>query len=260
MWRFDHTEPVVSDAAPSMDLSSCLDVPHEKLPNHLHSLTMNQLPRIAPSILAADFGYLADEIDRIAPYVDLLHVDVMDGHFVPNISLGPPVIASVNEVTELYLDCHLMITDPLTYLEPLKAAGADGVTVHIEAVPDPRPVVAEATLLGLDIGLAINPPTPVSAIEPYLEEVTLVLVMSVHPGFGGQAFREETLTKIEELREIIDSRALPTDIEVDGGIDLRTAGAARRAGADVFVAGTSVFRADDPIAAVEELRTILNQG
>jgi ribulose-phosphate 3-epimerase len=221
---------------------------------------MKRPPRIAPSILAADFGHLADEIDRIAPYVDLLHVDVMDGHFVPNISLGPPVIASVRKTTELYLDCHLMITDPLTYLEPLKTAGADGVTVHIEAVPDPGPVIVEARLLGLDIGLAINPPTPISAIEPHVDDVTMVLVMSVHPGFGGQTFRDDALPKIEELREIIDSRALPTDIEVDGGIDLRTAGPARMAGTDVFVAGTSVFRADDPVAAVEELRAVLNQG
>jgi ribulose-phosphate 3-epimerase len=221
---------------------------------------MKRPPRIAPSILAADFGHLADEIDRIAPYVDLLHVDVMDGHFVPNISLGPPVIASVSEGTDLYLDCHLMITDPLTYLEPLKAAGAHGVTVHIEAVPDPRVVIAEARLLELDIGLVLNPPTPVSAIEPYLEDMTMAVVMSVHPGFGGQVFRDEALAKIKELREIIDSRALPTDIEVDGGIDLRTAGPARMAGADVFVAGTSVFRAEDPIAAVEELRRVLSRG
>lgn len=226
----------------------------------LDSQTMNRPARIAPSILAADFGHLADDINRIAPYVDLLHVDVMDGHFVPNISLGPPVIAAVRKATSLSLDCHLMITDPLSYLEPLRAAGADGVTVHIEAVPDPRAVIGEARSLDLDIGVVINPPTPVSAIEPYLADVAMVVVMSVHPGFGGQSFIEETLPKIEELREIIDSRALATDIEVDGGIDLRTAAPAREAGADVFVAGTSVFRADDPVAAVEELRTILNQG
>ena len=221
---------------------------------------MRTPPRIAPSILAADFGHLADDINRIAPLVDLLHIDVMDGHFVPNISLGPPVISSVRRATDLYLDCHLMITDPLTYLESMKAAGADGVTVHIEAVPDPTPVIAEASRLDLDIGLAINPPTPVSAIEPYLDQAHLVLVMSVHPGFGGQTFIESVLPKIEELREIIDLHALSADIEVDGGIDLRTASPAREAGADVFVAGTSVFRADDPAAAVEELRTILNQG
>jgi ribulose-phosphate 3-epimerase len=221
---------------------------------------MKKPSRIAPSILAADFGHLADDINRIAPLADLLHVDVMDGHFVPNISLGPPVISSLRRATDLYLDCHLMITDPLTYLESMKAAGADGVTVHIEAVPDPTPVIAEARRLDLDIGLAINPPTPVSAIEPFLDQVHLALVMSVHPGFGGQVFIESVLPKIEELREIIDSHALSADIEVDGGIDLRTASPAREAGADVFVAGTSVFRADDPVAAVEELRTILNQG
>jgi len=221
---------------------------------------MKRSPRIAPSILAADFGHLAQDIDRIAPLVDLLHVDVMDGHFVPNISLGPPVISSIRQATDLYLDCHLMITDPLAYLESMKKAGADGVTVHIEAVPDPMPVILEARDLGLDLGLVINPPTPVSAIDPYLDQVSMVVVMSVHPGFGGQSFIEKALPKIEELREIIDSRGLSTDIEVDGGIDLRTAGPAREAGADIFVAGTSVFRADDPVVAVEELGTILKQG
>ncbi len=221
---------------------------------------MKRQLRIAPSILAADFAHLASSIDTIAEDIDLLHVDVMDGHFVPNISLGPPVIASIRAATDLYLDCHLMITDPLRYLEPLKAAGANGVTVHIEAVPDPKPVFAEAVRLGLDIGLVVNPPTPVAAVEPYLGEAGMVVVMSVHPGFGGQSFIEAVLPKITHLRELIDSRALSTDIEVDGGIDLRTAGPAMEAGADVFVAGTSVFRADDPVAAIREMRTILNRG
>lgn len=220
---------------------------------------MRTPPRLAPSILAADFAHLGDDIDAISEYVDLLHVDVMDGHFVPNISLGPPVIASLRRSTDLYLDCHLMITDPLTYLESIKEAGADGVTVHIEAVPNPNPVAAEARLLELDFGLVVNPPTPISAIEPYIEMATMVVVMSVHPGYGGQPFIEAALPKIEQLREIIDSHALTTDIEVDGGIDLHTAASAREAGADVFVAGTSVFRADDPVAAVKRLRTILNR-
>jgi ribulose-phosphate 3-epimerase len=220
---------------------------------------MNNTPRIAPSILAADLANLASEVDAISGHVDLLHVDVMDGHFVPNISLGPPVIVSLRQSTDLYLDCHLMITDPLAYLEPLKASGADGVTVHIEAVPDPTAAAKEAGSLGLDMGLVISPPTPVSAIEPYIELANMVVVMSVHPGFGGQSFITAVLPKIEHLREIIDSQALTTDIEVDGGIDLRTAGPAREAGASVFVAGTSVFRADDPVAAVKQLRTILNR-
>jgi ribulose-phosphate 3-epimerase len=220
---------------------------------------MNTSARIAPSILAADFANLAKDINAISDHIDLLHIDVMDGHFVPNISLGPPVIASLRRATDLYLVCHLMITDPLSYLEPLKAAGADSVTVHIEAVPDPTVVATRARGLGLDVGLAINPPTPVSAIEPYLDLSDMVLVMGVHPGFGGQMFNEAALPKIEHLREIIDSRALSTDIEVDGGIDLRTAAQARDAGASVFVAGTSVFRADDPVAAVRQLRTIIDR-
>lgn len=220
---------------------------------------MNTTARIAPSILAADFANLARDIHAITNHIDLLHVDVMDGHFVPNISLGPPIISSLRRATDLYLDCHLMITDPLSYLEPLKEAGADSVTVHIEATPDPTVVVSRARDLGLDVGLAINPPTPVSAIEPYLDLLDMVLVMGVHPGFGGQAFNDDVLPKIHYLREIIDSRALSTDIEVDGGIDLRTAGPARDAGASVFVAGTSVFRADDPVAAVGQLRTILDR-
>ena len=220
---------------------------------------MRPAARIAPSILAANFAHLKRDIEIVEDHVDMLHIDVMDGHFVPNISLGPPVIASLRRATDLYLDCHLMITDPLAYLEPLKEAGANGVTVHIEAVPNPAPVVAEAAQLGLDFGLVMNPPTPVSAIEPYLELTSMVVVMSVNPGFGGQSFIEGALKKIEQLRKTIDSRALSTDIQVDGGVDLRTAGPARVAGADVFVAGTSVFRATDPVAAVKELRTILDR-
>lgn len=210
--------------------------------------------RIAPSILAADFANLAADIKRVAPVIDLLHVDVMDGHFVPNISLGPPVIASLRAATDLYLDCHLMITDPLSYLEAMKVAGANGVTAHIEAIPNPGPVMDLAEELGLDVGLVINPPTPVEAIEPYLDRCSMAVVMSVHPGFGGQAFIEAVLPKIERLREIIDAAALLTDIEVDGGIDRRTAALAGDAGANVFVAGTSVFRAVDPVEAVKNIR------
>ncbi len=220
----------------------------------VHCYAMRTPVRVAPSILAADFANLASDIERVAPVIDLLHVDVMDGHFVPNISLGPPVIASLRASTDLYLDCHLMITDPLGYLEPLKQAGADGVTVHIEAVPNPIPVLDRAQELNLDVGLVINPPTPVEAVEPYLDRCSMVVVMSVHPGFGGQAFIEDVVPKIGRLREIIDSHALSTDIEVDGGINRRTAALARDAGATVLVAGTSVFHAKDPVEAVREIR------
>jgi ribulose-phosphate 3-epimerase len=221
---------------------------------------MMQRIRIAPSILAADFAHLADAISVVADEIDMLHVDVMDGHFVPNISLGPPVIKSLRASTDLYLDAHLMITDPLRYLADLKAAGADGVTVHIEAVPNPVPVAIEASSLGLDFGLVINPKTPVAAIDPYLERCSMVVVMSVEPGFGGQHFIDDVLPKVEALRETIDFRALATDIQVDGGINLRTAGRARSAGANVFVAGSSVFGADDPLATVQELRSIVGAG
>jgi len=217
---------------------------------------MNDI-RITPSILAADFAHLLRAIDEVASEIDCLHVDVMDGHFVPNISLGPPIISSVHASTNLYLDCHLMITDPLRYLGPIKESGGDGVTVHIEAVPNPQPVIDEAMSLGLDFGLAISPSTPVNAVDPYLELCSLVLVMSVEPGFGGQSFMDISLDKIRTLRETIDSRALRTDIQVDGGVDLHTIGRARSAGANVFVAGTSVFGADDPLSAIRQLKSIV---
>jgi len=218
---------------------------------------MTNMVRIAPSILAADFAHLADAIELVAQDVDMLHIDVMDGHFVPNISLGPPVLRSIRAVTNIYLDCHLMITDPLRYLADMKAAGADGVSVHIEAVPDPLPIAREAKSLELDFSLVINPATPVSAVDPYIDLCSMLVVMSVEPGFGGQRFIETSLAKIQTMRESVDSLALSTDIQVDGGIDLQTAGGARRAGANVFVGGTSVFRADDPAAAVRELKAIV---
>ncbi|MFV2001174.1 MAG: ribulose-phosphate 3-epimerase [Acidimicrobiia bacterium] len=213
--------------------------------------------RIAPSILAADFANLSRAVSEIASEVDSLHVDVMDGHFVPNISMGPPVISSLDASTDLYLDCHLMITDPLRYLRVIKESGGDGVTVHIEAVPNPGPVIDEAMDLGLDFGLAISPHTPTDAIDPYLENCELILVMSVEPGFGGQTFLDGSLDKITTLRESIDSRGLRTDIQVDGGVDLQTIGRARSAGANVFVAGTSVFGADDPLSAIRQLKSIV---
>lgn len=221
---------------------------------------MKTSARIAPSILAADFAHLATEVGRIEQDVDLLHVDVMDGHFVPNISLGPPVIASLRSATELYLDCHLMITDPVRYLGSIAESGADGATAHIEAIPDPTGFFDRAAELGIDAGLVINPPTPVEAVLPFVDRCDKVLVMSVHPGFGGQAFIDEVVPKISALREFIDSRALATDIQVDGGIDLRTVGQAHAAGADIFVAGTAVFGEEDPVGAVRAMRNVLESS
>ncbi|MFC2177345.1 ribulose-phosphate 3-epimerase, partial [Actinomycetota bacterium] len=206
--------------------------------------------QIAPSILAADFSRLGEEVRRIEADVDLLHIDVMDGHFVPNVSLGIPVIASLRPVSDLKFDCHLMMSNPDVYFEPLKAAGADLATVHMEVFPNPEPVARQAREAGLDFGLAINPPTPYAALDPFVELCDLLLIMSVNPGFGGQSFIEDVLGKVEAARKRVDSLGLATDIEVDGGIGPENIRRARDAGANVFVAGSSVFSADDPVAAV----------
>jgi len=214
-------------------------------------------PRIAPSILAADFAALGNAVALVETAVDLLHVDVMDGHFVPNLTIGMPVIASLRKVTDLPLDCHLMTLNPDHYLEALKEAGADMVTVHMEVFPNPAPVASQARDVGLGFGLVINPPTPAEVLEPFVELTDMVVIMSVNPGFGGQEFMPEVLGKVEHMRKFIDSAGLGTDIEIDGGIDPTTIRSARDAGADVFVAGTSVFSAEDPAAAVEELRSAM---
>lgn len=210
--------------------------------------------QIAPSILAADFARLGEAVHEVADEVEMLHVDVMDGHFVPNISIGPPVVASLRNATDLYLDCHLMITDPIRYLESLKESGANGVTAHIEAIPNPVPVIDECVDLDLDVGLAVNPVTPVDAIMPYLDHLSMVLVMSVQPGFGGQAFLEASLAKVETLRNAIDARGLATNLQIDGGISTANAARARDAGANILVAGSSVFGAGDSAAAIRDLK------
>lgn len=214
--------------------------------------------RIAPSLLAADFAHLGEEVARVEAHIDLLHLDVMDGHFVPNLTFGMPVIAALRAVTDVYFDCHLMVTNPVALFEPLAAAGANLVTIHIEVHPDPTRAAEEARRNGLDFGLVLDPGTPFEAVSPFVELCDLLLVMSVHPGFGGQAFIPEVLPKLEAARKFIDSAGLRTDIEVDGGITTSTARLARDAGADVFVAGTSIFRAPDPVAAIKSLRAVVD--
>lgn len=210
--------------------------------------------KIAPSILAADFAHLAADVARVEDDVEMLHVDVMDGHFVPNISLGFPVIEALRGVTDLPFDCHFMTTNAAEYLGPLAEAGGNLITIHIEAYPDPRLVAAEAAEVGLEFGLVVSPDTPVSVLEPFVELCDIVLVMSVYPGFGGQSFMPEVLPKVEALAKRVDSQGLRADIEIDGGIDATTAARARDAGANVFVAGTAIFRAADPVAAIREIR------
>jgi ribulose-phosphate 3-epimerase len=216
--------------------------------------------QIAPSILAADFARLGEEVGNIAPYVDLLHVDLMDGHFVPNLSLGIPVIQSLRPVTDLKFDCHLMMLNADYYFPALKRAGADLVTVHIEVYPNPSAAAESARAEGLEFGLVINPPTPFEALEPFIELCDMIVLMSVNPGFGGQAFIEASLAKIEAARNFVESHGLLTDIEVDGGIGAANIRRAKDAGANVFVAGSSVFGAEEPVSAVEQLRKRIRES
>jgi ribulose-phosphate 3-epimerase len=209
--------------------------------------------KLAPSVLSADFAELAEEIERVASEADLLHVDCMDGHFVPNLTIGPPVVKSLRKRTDLYLDCHLMVENPWDLVDDFAEAGADGCTIHIE-LGDPRPTFARMRDLGLRVGLTHNPETPVDAVLPYLEEIDTLLFMSVHPGFGGQAFIPSVLDKLAVARRAVDERGLPVELEIDGGINHETAPRAAAAGADILVAGSAIFHADDPLAAARQIR------
>jgi len=210
---------------------------------------------IAPSILAADFVNLASELTTIRS-ADLVHVDVMDGHFVPNLTIGPPVVKAIDDATDMKLDVHLMIESPETYLRDYVEAGADILGVHAEACPHLHGTLGEIRRLGARSCAVLNPATPAEAVEHVLEEADQILVMTVNPGFGGQSFTEAMLPKIEKIRGWIESRGLPIDLEVDGGVTDENIGRAAAAGANVFVAGTSVFRhaPADRKSAIDALR------
>ncbi|MGH9044954.1 MAG: ribulose-phosphate 3-epimerase [Acidimicrobiales bacterium] len=209
--------------------------------------------KIAPSLLSADFGALGAAVEGVAGAADWLHLDVMDAHFVANLTIGPPVVASLRRHSSMFFDCHLMMEDPGSYLEDFSKAGADSLTVHVE-VGDTAELLLEIRRLGMRAGLAASPQTGFESMEEYLGRLDVVLCMTVHPGFGGQDFMAEMMDKVRSARAAIDSRGLAVDLEVDGGIDEVTATLAARAGANVLVAGSAVFGHERPRSSIEAIR------
>jgi len=216
---------------------------------------------IAPSILSADFTELGMEIKAVVDGgADVIHIDVMDGHFVPNITIGPLVVEAARRATDKPLDVHLMISNPDDYIEKFMTAGADWLTVHVEACTHLQRTVSRIREGGLKAGVVLNPATSLQTLDYILEDVDLVMIMSVNPGFGGQSFIPATLEKIRKLRSMIDERGLDVGIEVDGGVSPKTIGNIARAGANIFVAGSAIYGCDDYGPVIDELRREAEKG
>ena len=211
--------------------------------------------KISPSILSADYASLKSEIEKVKNGgADMLHVDVMDGHFVPNISIGPPVIKSIRKATDMFLDCHLMISNPCDYVDSFVKSGADLIAFHVESNSNVEETIEKITSAGVLPALVVKPGTPAESVFPYLSKIAMVLVMTVEPGFGGQSFMEDMLPKIKEIREKADEVNPALMIQVDGGIVPETAKKCVDAGADVLVSGSYIFGASNIAGAIESLR------
>lgn len=229
------------------------------------TLLDNKKILVAPSILASDFSKLGDEIRRVEKAgADIIHIDIMDGHFVPNLTLGPPLVESVRNTTPLPFDVHLMLTNPFNFVEPFAKAGADNITFHIECLDDIDRTIGEIRRLGCSVGLCVKPKTPVEKIFPFLEKIDLILIMTVEPGFGGQSFMSDMMWKVFAARDAVGKVENPVHVEVDGGIDERTAMIVAAAGANMIVAGTSVFRnkkgAEFAIAAIHSAQEVFKSS